>query len=66
VRVEILRDRQTRAGRVFRKGRTYDLSDGEARVLIRRGIAKAIRAKKPTLKKRRQSSGQVDTANRGD
>lgn len=44
MRVRILRDLQTRSGRVFREGREHDLSDGEARVLIRRGVAKAIRA----------------------
>lgn len=45
MRVKILRDLQTRSGRVFREGREHDLSDGEARVLIRRGVAKIIRTK---------------------
>lgn len=46
MRVKILRDLQTRSGRVFREGREHDLSDGEARVLIRRGVAKIIRTEK--------------------
>jgi hypothetical protein len=43
MRVKILRDLVTRGGRTFREGREHDMSDGEANVLIRRGIAVAMR-----------------------
>lgn len=59
----ILRDLQTRSGHVFREGREHDLSDGEARVLIRRGVAKQIRTEKRT---RRSAGVEAGTANSGN
>lgn len=60
MRVKILRDLQTRSGRIFREGREHDLSDGEARVLVRRGVARIVRTEK-----RRPSSVKAGTADSG-
>jgi len=57
MRVKILRDLKTRNGRVFRKGREHDLADGDASVLIRRGVARLIR---------RKTRGKADATNSGD
>jgi transketolase C-terminal domain/subunit len=63
MRVMILRDLQTRSGRMFREGRQHDLSAGEARVLIRRGVARAVRAAKPL---KRRAASEAGTADRTD
>jgi len=60
MRVKILRDLQTRSGRVFREGREHDLTAGEARVLIRRGVAKAVRAARKTRRKAGAEAGTAD------
>jgi len=65
MRVKILRDLQTRSGRVFREGREHDLSDGEARVLIRRGVAKAVRTGRDR-RIRRASGVEAGVANGRD
>lgn len=61
----ILRDLQTRSGRVFREGREHDLTDGEARVLIRRGVAKQIRTEREK-RVRRANRVEAGAANGGD
>lgn len=45
MQVLIKRDLVTRSQRIFRSGRQMELPDGEARILIRRGVAEAVRPK---------------------
>ena len=61
MRVRILRDLRTSGGRTFRTGALHDLADGDATVLIRRGVAVE---QKP--RKRRQASGKTSAANSGN
>lgn len=63
MRVRILRDLRTRAGRTFREGAEHELAGGDARVLIRRGVAVAIRDAK---KARRRSASEAGDANSAD
>jgi hypothetical protein len=50
--VRILRDLMTRNGRVFRSNTLRTLSDGEATLLIRRGIAEVAHKPEPRRRKR--------------
>lgn len=63
MRVKILRDLQTRSGRVFRTGVEHDLTDGEARVLCRRGVAVVVRTEKL---KRRPANVEAGAVRSGD
>ena len=62
MRVRILRDLRTRAGRTFREGAEHDLAGGDARVLIRRGVAVAIREPRKTRRRSTSEAGDADTA----
>ena len=58
MRVRILRDLRTKGGRVFRTGALHELADGDALVLIRRGVA--VEQKQ---RKRRAASGKASAKN---
>ncbi len=61
MRVRILRDLVTRSGRIFRTGNKHDLSDGEARVLCRRGVAVAVKIQKPPRRRSSVEAGAADS-----
>lgn len=63
MRVLILRDLRTSGGRTFRTGTQHTLTDGDASVLIRRGVAVEH---KPQRKRRRQADGTASARASGE
>lgn len=62
MRVRILRDLRTRGGRTFREGAEHELAGGDARVLIRRGVAVAVREARKAKRRSTSEAGDADSA----